>query len=189
MSEALINVVKLTPKQQRFVDEYLIDLNATQAATRAGYSPRTANEQAARLLVNVSIQEAIQKARKAQEKRTQISADKILEEYAKIAFSNIQDFAEFNDGTVRLISSEEIDREKLAAIESVSETKDGVRLKLHSKLSALDKLAQHLGIDKPNSIADDSEADSNIIEALNATVDEVWNDEIEQGEDDGQAEE
>jgi len=50
---------KLTPKQQRFVDEYLIDCNATQAAIRAGYSERTANEQAARLLVNVSIKEAI----------------------------------------------------------------------------------------------------------------------------------
>lgn len=50
---------KLTPKQQRFVEEYLVDCNATQAAIRAGYSRKTANEQAARLLVNVSIKEAI----------------------------------------------------------------------------------------------------------------------------------
>ena len=50
---------KLTDKQKKFVEEYLIDLNATQSAIRAGYSPKTANEQGARLLANVSIQEAI----------------------------------------------------------------------------------------------------------------------------------
>lgn len=53
---------KLTDKQKKFVEEYLIDLNATQSAIRAGYSPKTANEQGARLLANVSIQEAISKA-------------------------------------------------------------------------------------------------------------------------------
>lgn len=168
---------KLTLKQQRFVDEYLIDLNATQAAIRAGYSKRTANEQAARLLAKVSVQEALQNARKAQVKRTHINADRVLEEYAKIAFSNIQDFAEFNNGAVMLTDSKKIDRDKLAAVESVAETKDGVRLKLHSKLFALDKLAQHLGIDKPSTGSDSNEVDSNLMDALQATVEEVWTDE------------
>lgn len=53
---------QLTPKQERFVAEYLVDLNATQAAIRAGYSAKTANEQGARLLANVSIASAIAEA-------------------------------------------------------------------------------------------------------------------------------
>lgn len=79
-------MAKLTPKQNRFVAEYLIDLNATQAATRAGYSARTANEQGARLLANVSVKEALDEERKKRERRTEITADRVLQELADIGF-------------------------------------------------------------------------------------------------------
>jgi phage terminase small subunit len=69
---------QLNPKQLRFVDEYLIDLNGTQAAIRAGYSQKTANEQAARLLANVSLQAAIQEKMQERSKRTEITADYVL---------------------------------------------------------------------------------------------------------------
>jgi phage terminase small subunit len=61
-----------------FVKEYLIDLNATQAAIRAGYSEKTANEQGARLLANVSVSEAIQHGMNERSKRTEITADYVL---------------------------------------------------------------------------------------------------------------
>lgn len=70
--------LNITPKQQRFVDEYLIDLNATQAAIRAGYSPKTANEQGARLLVNVSISAAIKEAQQERQKRTLVTQDDVI---------------------------------------------------------------------------------------------------------------
>jgi len=70
--------MNLKPKRKRFVSEYLIDLNATQAAIRAGYSEKTANEQGARLLANVSVQAAIGEAMKEREKRTEISQDYVL---------------------------------------------------------------------------------------------------------------
>lgn len=70
--------VALTPKQQRFVNEYLVDLNATQAAIRAGYSPRTARNQASDLLAKPDIQDAIRSARAEQQARTQITADYVL---------------------------------------------------------------------------------------------------------------
>lgn len=70
---------ELTPKQQRFVDEYLIDLNATQAAIRAGYSEKTANEQGARLLVNVSVKQAIEAGMKKRSEETGIDAKYVLE--------------------------------------------------------------------------------------------------------------
>lgn len=69
---------ELNEKQKRFVAEYLIDLNATQAATRAGYSARTANEQGARLLAKVSVRTAVEQALKDQQKRTLITADQVL---------------------------------------------------------------------------------------------------------------
>jgi len=75
----------LTAKQKKFVLEYLVDLNATQAAIRAGYSPKTANEQGARLLTNVSVQEAIQKAMSKREQRTEITQDMVLQRWWSIA--------------------------------------------------------------------------------------------------------
>lgn len=80
----------LTPKQERFIDEYLVDLNATQAATRAGYSAKTANEQGARLLANVSVRSALSEAMKARQTRTHITQDRVLEELSRIAFFDIR---------------------------------------------------------------------------------------------------
>lgn len=71
---------KLTDKQQRFVDEYLLDLNATQAAIRAGYSEKTAYSQGQRLLKNVEAQKAIQEAKRKRVERTQIDSDFVLKE-------------------------------------------------------------------------------------------------------------
>ena len=70
----------LTPNQQRFVEEYLIDLNATQAAIRAGYSAKTANEQAARLLAKVSIQSAVSDAKAKRSEKTEITAEWVVEQ-------------------------------------------------------------------------------------------------------------
>ncbi len=68
----------LTPKQERFVAEYLIDLNATQAAIRAGYSARTANEQGARLLAKASIKTAIQVLQAERANRVELTAEWVL---------------------------------------------------------------------------------------------------------------
>src|SRR5215213_1985099 len=85
----------LTARQARFVEEYLVDLNATQAAIRAGYSARTANEQASRLLANVSVAAAISEALAARAERTQITADQVVEELAAIGFAKLGDYAEW----------------------------------------------------------------------------------------------
>ena len=90
----------LNDKQMQFVAEYLIDLNATQAATRAGYSARTANEQGARLLANVSVREALQKSMKERSKRTEITQDRVLQELARIAFFDIRTLYN-DDGTLK----------------------------------------------------------------------------------------
>lgn len=81
----------MTPKQQRFVDEYLIDLNATQAAIRAGYSAKTANEQGARLLANVSVRNAVSEAKAKRSKETGIDAAWVLSRLAAEAFADLAD--------------------------------------------------------------------------------------------------
>lgn len=81
----------LTEKKRAFVQEYLVDLNATQAAIRAGYSPKTAKSQGQRLLTNVDIQKAIQKAMEARAVRTEITQDMVLEELASVAMGEAGD--------------------------------------------------------------------------------------------------
>ena len=85
---------KLNPKQQRFVEEYLIDLNATQAAIRAGYSPKTATAIASENLSKPSISAAIACAMAERSKRTGITQDRILEELAKVAFIKLTDIVD-----------------------------------------------------------------------------------------------
>lgn len=147
----------LNDKQKRFAQEYLIDLNATQAAIRAGYSEKTAKSQGNRLLTNADVATAIQRAKAKREKRTEITQDRVLQELARIGFSDIRNAVAFG-GTitddegeahgvqVALKPSAEMDEETAAAISEVSLTGQGVKVKMHDKLSALDKLARHLGM-------------------------------------------
>lgn len=74
----------LTPKQKAFVDEYLVDLNATQAAIRAGYSQKTAYSMGQRLLKNVEVQEAVQEAKQERAQRTEITQDYVLQKLKEI---------------------------------------------------------------------------------------------------------
>lgn len=85
----------MTPKQQRFVLEYLVDLNATQAATRAGYSAHTANEQGARLLANASVAAAVAAGLEARAERTAITADAVLRQWWQLAVADPNELMQF----------------------------------------------------------------------------------------------
>jgi phage terminase small subunit len=85
----------LTPKQQRFVEEYLIDLNATQAAIRAGYSDKTACEQGSRLLTNVKVSKAIAEAQKKLSELAEITQDMVLKRWWAIATAEVNDVIQY----------------------------------------------------------------------------------------------
>ncbi len=140
---------KLTDKQKKFVEEYLIDLNATQAAIRAGYSPKTANEQGARLLANVSIQEAISKAMAERSRRTGINQDRIVQELARIAFVKITDVVD-PDGEINTNASDDdlacIESYKVEDSDSVNGSSSKREVKLASKIKALELLGKHVGM-------------------------------------------
>ena len=88
----------MTPKQQRFVEEYLVDLNATQAAVRAGYSEKTAEQQGCRLLRNTQVAAAVQQAQQARSERTETTADDVLRELGALAFSDMAHYIRFDEG-------------------------------------------------------------------------------------------
>ncbi len=142
-------MAKLTEKQQRFVAEYLIDLNGTQAAIRAGYSAKTADVQASRMLGNVKVQQAISEAMAERSKRTGVNQDRVVLELAKIAFVKMTDIVD-NQGRIKSSATED----DLACIESMkykeseSDTGSSVEreVKISPKLKALELLGKHLGM-------------------------------------------
>src|SRR5262245_62131082 len=89
----------LTPKQQRFVEEYLVDLNATAAARRAGYKDPNKGRQ---LVTKSNIAAAISEGRRTQQQRTQVNADRTLLEYIRLAFSDIGEIIDFSQPEPRL---------------------------------------------------------------------------------------
>ncbi len=153
-------------RQEKFCQEYIVDLNQTQAAIRAGYSTKTADVQASRLLTKVKIQARIQELMNKRARRTEITADKVLEEYAKLGFSDVTDYLQvvtervlvghdketgepISDISqfVLMKDTKDISPEKLAAISEVKQNKDGsISFKLHDKRGALDSIARHLGM-------------------------------------------
>ena len=140
----------LTEKQRRFVDEYLIDLNATQAAIRAGYSVKTAREQASQNLTKLNIQQAISEKMAERSKRTGVNQDRIVLELAKIAFVNAADVIDSDDATIKAGAT----ADDTTAIQSVkvkvipTKEGDGVEreIRLNDKLKALELLGKHLGM-------------------------------------------
>jgi len=144
----------LTPKQAAFVQEYLLDLNATQAAIRAGYSAKTADVAGPRLLGNVRIAGEVQAALEARAERTQITADRVLAELAAIAFSDLRDVATWGADSLALIDSSELTEDAAHALREVvaitTQTEHGTSTRLgvksHDKLKALDMIGKHLGM-------------------------------------------
>lgn len=141
---------KLTPKQQRFVEEYLIDLNATQAAVRAGYSEKTAYSIGEENLKKPVIAKEIERALNERSKRTEITADMVLAELARIGFSNMAHYAKWNPDGVTLTDSDNLTDDAARCVAEVSQTVTAeggtVKFKLHDKVSALEKLGRHLGM-------------------------------------------
>lgn len=134
---------RLTDKQKRFVTEYLVDLNATAAAKRAGYKDPNKGRQ---LVTKSNVADAIKKAMERREKRTEITQDSVLKELAAIGFSNAADFVKVSGGAVKITDTDDVEKEKLPALAGVKETQNGIEIKLHDKVHALELIGKHLGM-------------------------------------------
>lgn len=146
---------RLTPKQERFVHEYLIDLNATQAAIRAGYSAKTAYSQGERLLKNVEVKAAVDSARLNTIDRLGITREMVAREYQKLAFSDPRKFfredgtlkhpTELDDDTAAALASFEVLEEFAGAGPARYQIGDTKKIKWSDKKAALDSLCRMLG--------------------------------------------
>ena len=166
-------MAKLTAKQQRFCDEYLIDLNGTRAYKVAYPSVKkdeTARVNASRLLTNANVKTYIQERQKEREKRTEITQDSVLRELALIAFAKASDYARVvekdamvevdgnmvpvldEDGnqvkyrTVEPILTDDLTEDQKKAIAVIKKGRDGFEIKPYSKIQALELLGKHLGM-------------------------------------------
>lgn len=188
-------MARLTEKQARFVAEYLVDMNATDAARRAGYSEKTAYAIGFENLRKPEIQEAIQAAMADRAKRTEITQDMVLRELAKVAFSNGSDFARVvstptvttivdEEGNVQqvlrpvqhveLVDTDQLSPEKRAAIAGIKEGKFGIEVKGYDKIRALELLGQHLGMFNGKEGQKDESSDDGFLDALKGEAAEVW---------------
>jgi phage terminase small subunit len=158
---------RLAPKQLRFVQEYLLDLNATQAAIRAGYSAKTAKAIGSRLLTNVDVEQAIAAAKSRRVERSEVTADRVIAELAVVAFSDLGDVVKvLEDGSVQVLPLDQLRPEVRRALSEISQTTserydpqskstlEKVRLgvKLHSKVKALELLMNHFGLNAPQKV-------------------------------------
>jgi phage terminase small subunit len=154
MKETGTNEEALNPKQLRFIDEYLVDFNATQAAIRAGYSKRSASEQGYDLLRKPQIQSAIKAKQKELAHKVGITRERIVQECARLAFSDfrklfnengtLKPFADMDDDTAAAIAG--IDVVEMGG-EDGSAPMQTKKVKLWDKNSALEKLLKHLGME------------------------------------------
>jgi phage terminase small subunit len=143
----------LTPRQAAFVAEYLVDLNGTQAAIRAGYSPHTANEQAAQLLANLSIAAHVEKLKAQRLSRVNTTADSVVHEMSLLAQSCVEHYEVDDFGNLR--PTEDAPEGAMRAVSSIKKKirhdKDGgvtyeVEFRLWDKPGSLKLMGKHAGV-------------------------------------------
>lgn len=142
---------KLTNKQEQFCREYVVDLNATQAAIRAGYSLKTAGAIGRENLRKPTISQRIKELLKPKQEKPLELREQVLNELRTIAFTNVDEFMETvkdpeNGQSYQRIKPEFLDSPKLAAIAGVEPTRFGYKLKINDKQRALEMLSRHLGL-------------------------------------------
>lgn len=169
---------QMSPRQKLFCKEYLVDLNATNAANRAGYSKKTAYSQGQRLLKNVEIKERIQLGMDRRAKKIEITAENVLKELSKMAFANMMDYITITDNGEAFIDLSKLTRDQAAALHQVecdtSFDKDlrkrvlKTKIRLSDKKASLELLGKHLKLfnDKDSNDEGDTYI-TNIINSFN----------------------
>lgn len=139
---------ELTPKQEAFCQQYIIDLNQTQAAIRAGYSEKTANQIACQLLTKLNIQARVNELKEKRSKRVEVDADWVLERLKQIAGADMSDVADWNASGVTFKDSAGLSEAAKASIQAIEESTNehggSLKIKQHDKLKALEMLGRHL---------------------------------------------
>ncbi len=141
---------QLTDRQKRFVDEYLVDLNGSAAARRAGYSTHTAGRLAQDLLAKRHIAELIAKRQRDLQRRVGVTQEQVVNELVRIAFGDQRRVVSWGPDGVVLRRSDDLTDDEAAAVAEVAQTTTqgggSLRIKAHDKVRALELLGKHLGL-------------------------------------------
>ncbi len=176
---------KLTDKQQRFAEEYLVDLNVTQAAIRAGYTVRSAGQTGHKLMMNDQIAELIQAGRDRISTTVEVTQDAIANELRLLGFSNMLDYITIGANGDAYVDLSDLTRDQAAAIASVEvedwiEGRNGegrdvrkVRFKVADKRGALMELAKLLGFVKTRHEVTGKDGGPLLVGAVTETPDEL----------------
>jgi phage terminase small subunit len=141
----------MNDRQRKFLVEYLKDFDATNAAIRAGYTKTSAYANSYKLLRRPDIAAAVEAALAERAKRIGATADRVIEEYARIAFADIRRLFDWDEDGRNLRVKRGLGADEAATIRDVEKSADGtVRLRLYDKKASLDALAKHLGLFHPN---------------------------------------
>lgn len=139
--------VDLTPRQAKFVREYLVDLRPAAAMVRAGYSGRNAKCAGSRLVRTPHVAEAIRRSTAQLAEQMEISTARVLLELARIAFSDVRDVATWSGGALKIHDADQIADDAAAAIAEIRMSPGGeLKVRTHDKLAALAQIARHLGL-------------------------------------------
>lgn len=139
--------VELSERERRFCEEYIIDYNASRAAVAAGSPPEHGSQRGWELLQRPEVQEYLRYLKQEQSVRTKITADRVLEEIARIAFVDPRRLVKIDsEGKVHITPSDELTEAEAAAVMGLKSGKNGVEIKIADKLSALEKLGRHLAL-------------------------------------------
>jgi len=154
----------LSPKHARFVAEYLKDLNATQAAKRAGYSEKTAKQQGTRLLSYAAIQESIAQGNRKILSAHGVTAERIIARLEKIAFGDIRKIVEWDSKSVTLKPSTELSESEAAMVAEISQIRGSTKLKRVDPMQALNLLGRYKGLwSEGDSEAPDDDEDDDVV--------------------------
>ncbi len=145
---------RLTPRQTRFVSEYLVDLNATQAAIRAGYSPRSDQVTSSRLLSNAMVQAHIAAAERKSLEKSEVTATRVIAELARLAFADTTALFDAQNRLKPFTALSPAQKATIAKVETVIRNVSGadghtdtvLKVTTHDKVRALEMLAKHLGL-------------------------------------------
>ena len=145
----------MNDKQRRFVAEYLVDLNGTQAAIRAGYSARTAESQASTLLRNPKVRTAVSEGKAKQLAKADVTAQRVLNEIARLSFSDARKLFDESGNLKPLHELTDDEAAAIASVEIVVQPKRGAedrdpdtihKIKVWDKTRSLEMLAKHFGL-------------------------------------------
>lgn len=154
----------LNKRQSRFIEEYLVDFNATRAAIAAGYNNKTATSQASRLLKKPEIQKALASRQKDLSEKIHVTQEAVVQELAAIGFSNLFDYLSLAGQEIKLQDLSALSPEKQRALASLRNTNAGVEVKTHDKIRALELLIKYLNLDSTQT------AENNLLEAILSTA-------------------